>query len=165
MSTPSVVLPGYPPPPPGGSGTPPRGTRIQTPLGGYPDPDPPGGVPRPGPPRGGPGPPQGVPGPPQGGTRTRTPPGGVPGPPLPPRGQTDGWMEGQTLVKTLPSLVLRTRAVNIYVFCSSFVMRFVTSAIQTSHMTHQVFINMALTNLACCYDVPNRNITKDIYDS
>ena len=30
----------------------------------------------------------------------------------PPCGQTDGWMEGQTLVKTLPSLVLRTRAVN-----------------------------------------------------
>ena len=31
--------------------------------------------------------------------------------PPPPCGQTDGWMEGQTLVKTLPSLVLRTRAV------------------------------------------------------
>ena len=31
----------------------------------------------------------------------------------PPCGQTDGWMEGQTLVKTLPSLVLRTRAVII----------------------------------------------------
>ena len=31
----------------------------------------------------------------------------------PPCGQTDGWMEGQTLVKTLPSLVLRTRAVKI----------------------------------------------------
>ena len=30
---------------------------------------------------------------------------------VPPCGQTDGWMEGQTLVKTLPSLVLRTRAV------------------------------------------------------
>ena len=33
----------------------------------------------------------------------------------PPRGQTDGWMEGQTLVKTLPSLVLRTRAVTSYI--------------------------------------------------
>ena len=32
-------------------------------------------------------------------------------PPPPPCGQTDGWMEGQTLVKTLPSLVLRTRVV------------------------------------------------------
>ena len=31
----------------------------------------------------------------------------------PPCGQTDGWMEGQTRVKTLPSLVLRTRAVII----------------------------------------------------
>ena len=31
----------------------------------------------------------------------------------PPCGQTDGWMEGQTLVKTLPSLVLRTWAVKI----------------------------------------------------
>ena len=69
-------------------------------------------------------PPRGVPGPSPGGTQT---PPGVPRPPLPPGdvprphpggvpdpppcGQTDRWMEGQTLVKTLPSLVLRTRAV------------------------------------------------------
>ena len=89
-------------------------------------PDPPGGVQVP--------PPARVP---PGGVPSQVPPqgvpwlGGVPGqvPPLlphgilgnvakhygiwvpPPCGQTDGWMEGQTLVKTLPSLVLRTRAV------------------------------------------------------
>ena len=87
---------GYPDPP-GGVPGPPPGGGTQTPLGGYPDP--PGGVP---------GPPRGVPGPPRGSTRT----------PPPPCGQTDGRMEGQTLVKTLPSLVLRTRAV-INAFSSS----------------------------------------------
>ena len=99
-------------------GTPPRGS-------GYP----PGGL---GTPLGVRVPPRGVWVPSQGGPGT--PPGGVPdrvpptaswhsgkcckalwdmGTPPPPCGQTDGWMEGQTLVKTLPSLVLRTRAVNM----------------------------------------------------
>ena len=97
VSTPSVVLPGYPPR--GGTRTPPGGVPGQVP--------------------------------PRGGTRSGTPPGGYPDPPAapwhsgkcckalwdmgtPPCGQTDGWMEGQTLVKTLPSLVLRTRAVTRY---------------------------------------------------
>ena len=141
MSTPSVVLPGYPPrggvpgpwyPSPRGGGTwtsvpplppggvpgpqyPPRGgggyPDLSTPPGGYPDlGTPPGGVPRPQYPPGG------------GGTRTSVPPPAASwhsgkcckalwdmG--TPPCGQTDGWMEGQTRVKTLPSLVLRTRAV------------------------------------------------------
>ena len=79
VSTPSVVLPGSPrgggqvPPP--GVRYPPRGVRY-----------PPGGS---GTPPGGSGTPL-----PQGGTRSGTPP---------PYGQTDGWMEGQTCVKTLPS--------------------------------------------------------------
>ena len=55
-------------------------------------------------------------------------------------------------------------AINKYLLFFA-VIHFVTSAIQSSHMTHQVFINMALMNLACCYDALNRNITKDIYDS
>ena len=113
VSTPSVVLPGYPPP---GGGTwagypPSRGGTWP----GYP----PGGVPDRVPPLGG------GPGTPPGGVRVPPPPRrclmafwemlqsimgyGYP----PPCGQTDGWMEGQTLVKTLPSLVLRTRAVII----------------------------------------------------
>ena len=92
VSTPSVVLPGYPPqggypdlgtpPPPGGGGVP--GPRY--PPGGLPRPQysPPGGVPRPQPPPGG------VPRPrypPPGGEGTQTsvpPPGGVPGPRYPP---------------------------------------------------------------------------------
>ena len=105
VSTPSVVLPGYPPggvpsqvPPRGGSGTPLGGYPVRYP-GGYQVRYPPGGYP------------------------VRYPPGGVPGqvpPPTapwhsgkcckalwdmgtPPCGQTDGWMEGQTRVKTLPS--------------------------------------------------------------
>ena len=110
VSTPSVVLPGYPP------------------RGGYPD----LGTP----PGGGGGTRTSVPPPPRGGTRTSVPPPpggypdlGTPPPrlphgilgnvakhygiwvPPPPCGQTDGWMEGQTRVKTIPSLVLRTRAV------------------------------------------------------
>ena len=93
---------------------------------------PPGGVPGPyldlGTPRGG----TRTSVPPWGGTQTSVPPprGGVRVPPrlmafwemlqsimgygYPPCGQTDGWMEGQTRVKTLPSLVLRTRAVIIF---------------------------------------------------
>ena len=68
---------------------------------------PPGGVPDP-PGRRGTRPPRGgYLTPPGGGTWT---PRGGTWPP-PPCGQTDGWMEGQTLIKTLPSLVLRTRAV------------------------------------------------------
>ena len=83
MSTPSVVLPGYPPgggtrTPPGGypgqvpprggtrSGTPPRGT--QTPPGGYPVRYPP----------------RGYPDPPRGGTQSGTPRGGYPDPPAAP---------------------------------------------------------------------------------
>ena len=117
-------------PPQGGSGYPPGGVPGQVPPGGYPDP--PGGVPSQVPPQGGPGtPPGGYPDPPRGGypdppggTRSGTPPWGgylVRYPPAapwhsgkcckalwdmgtPPCGQTDGWMEGQTLVKTLPSL-------------------------------------------------------------
>ena len=118
VSTPSVVLPGYPPPPGGG-----YLTWVPPPGGGVPDPcTPPGG---------------GVPEPPPGGTRSGgipdlgTPPqrGGVWVPPpaswhsgkcckalwdmgTPPL-WTDRLMDGQTRVKTLPSLVLRTRAVNI----------------------------------------------------
>ena len=118
VSTPSVVLTGYPPhltgyPPRGGTrtwtwpGTPPGGTRTWTwpgyppggvpgpPSGGYPDLDltgyPPGGVPDWVPPGGVPGPPGGVP--------DQVPPrGGVPGPPLggypvryPPGGGTRTW--------------------------------------------------------------------------
>ena len=140
VSTPSVVLPGYPPPPGGGGGypnlgtppppggypdlgTPPGGTRTSVPPGGYPDlGTPPRGYPdlsTPPPPGGG------------GGTRTSVPPpgGGLGTPPgclmafwemlqsimgygYPPL-WTDRLMDGQTRVKTLPSLVLRTRAVNI----------------------------------------------------
>ena len=113
------------------SGTPPggKGYWSGTPPGGYPDPlggtqsgTPPGGYPVRYPPWGGyPDPPGGYP--------VRYPPGGVPGqvpphclmafwemlqsimgygyPPL----WTDRLMDGQTRVKTLPSLVLRTRAV------------------------------------------------------
>ena len=108
VSTPSVVLPGYPPR--GGTRTsvpPPGGTQTSVPpLGGVPGPwSPPGGGTRT----------------PRGGTRTSVPPlpHGILGNVAkhygiwvpPPCGQTDGWMEGQTRVKTLPSLVLRTRAV------------------------------------------------------
>ena len=117
---------GYPPGgsgyPPGGLGTPPGG--LGTPCRGVPGPwtplgvrVPPGGIQVP---LGSGYPPGGV----------WVPPGGVWVPPhclmafwemlqnimgygYPPCGQTDGWMEGQTLVKTLPSLVLRTRAVKI----------------------------------------------------
>ena len=107
VSTPSVVLPGYPPP--GG------GTRISVPPpgGGYPDlgtPPPQGGYPDLGTPPGG-----GVPGP-------WYPPPRLPhgilgnvakhyGIWVPPPLWTDRLMDGQTRVKTLPSLVLRTRAV------------------------------------------------------
>ena len=116
VSTLSVVLPGYPPPPRGGYLTqvPPQGgylTRVP-PRGGYLTRVPPGGVtwPR---------------YPPRGGTRS----GGVPDLGTPPRLMafwemlqsimgygypplwTDRLMDGQTRVKTLPSLVLRTRAV------------------------------------------------------
>ena len=99
VSTPSVVLPGYPPggypvsyPPRGGPGTPPGGVwvppggvRVPTsPPGGYPVRYPPGGVRVP---------PWGGPGTPPGGTRsgtprggTRTPLGGVWVPPLVPHG-------------------------------------------------------------------------------
>ena len=121
VSTPSVLagggyLTGYPPPR-GGPGTPPGG--------GVPDWVPPGGIWVP--PRGGPGPPQGVRVPPQGGSGY--PPGGgyltrpprclmafwemlqsIMGYGYPPL-WTDRLMDGQTRVKTLPSLVLRTRAV------------------------------------------------------
>ena len=95
VSTPSVVLPGYPPgggtwpgyPPQGGYLTrvPPRGgTWPGYPPGGVPDPgNPPGGVPDPG-----------------------TPPGGVPGPPLPPPG-----VDRQTKWNYYLPVVLRTRAV------------------------------------------------------
>ena len=124
VSTPSVVLPGSPPrggypdlgtprggsryPPRGGSGYPPGGTRTWVP--------PPGGS-------------GGVRVPP-GGTRTWVPPRGgyltrVPPPTSWHSGKcckalwdmgtpplwTDRLMDGQTRVKTLPSLVLRTRAV------------------------------------------------------
>ena len=113
MSTPSVVLPGYPPR---------GGTRSGTPPGGYPDPpggypDPPGGGTQSGTPRGGTqsGTPQGGTRPPRGGgvTRSGTPRGGVPDrvPPLPhgilgnvakhygiwvPPLWTDRWMDGRT---------------------------------------------------------------------
>ena len=82
VSTPSVVLPGYPPGgyPGGGTWTPPGGY-----LTGYP----PGGVP---------GPPGGVP--------DRVPPRGVPGPPLPPPG-----VDRQTKWNYYLPVVLRTRAV------------------------------------------------------
>ena len=148
VSTPSVVLPGYPPwgwggypdlgTPPRGGYPPPlgRGTRTWVPPGGYLDlggyPDPPGGVPGPG------YPPGQVPL--QGGTQVWVPPWGGPGPGYPPWGGTwpgypprclmafwemlqsimgygyprlwtDRLMDGQTHVKTLPSLILRTRAV------------------------------------------------------
>ena len=99
VSTPSVVLPGYPPP----SRVPPHpdlagGYPVRYPPGGYPVRYPPGGVPSQVPPRGGtqsgtpPGgypvryplgvpsqvPPRGVPGQvPPGGTRSGTPPGGT----------------------------------------------------------------------------------------
>ena len=88
VSTPSVVLPGYPPRggrgvsdqvPPQGSRYPPQGgTRSGTPLGGsgYP----PGGYPVRYPP-GGLGTPRGGPGTPQGGTQSGTPPGGLGTPP------------------------------------------------------------------------------------
>ena len=99
---------GYPESYPGGGGT-----LRNLPWGGQGVPGPPRGVP--GPPQGvpidpwgyldppvlcGPGPanPGGIPDPPEKGRYYQTPP-------LPPCGQTDGWMEGQTLVKTLPSLV------------------------------------------------------------
>ena len=86
VSTPSVVLPGYPPPGGVPSQIPPRGgTQSGTPRG-YPVRYPPRGVWVP-PPGGVPSqvfpPPGGVPGqvPPQGGTRSGIPPGGGPGTP------------------------------------------------------------------------------------
>ena len=98
VSTPSVVLPGYPPP---GEGyltrVPPQvprgGTRVRSPprgyLGGYlTQVHPPGGVPDPGPPGGGPGTPPGGSGYPPGGYLGQVPPrggggSGYPPPPLP----------------------------------------------------------------------------------
>ena len=115
VSTPSVVLPGYPPrggypdlgPPPGGY------PDLVTPPGGG------GGVPGPRYPPGGGGTRTSVP-PPRGGSGYPPPPGCLMAfwkcckalwdmgtPPL----WTDRLMDGQTRVKTLPSLVLRTRAV------------------------------------------------------
>ena len=102
VSTPSVVLPGYPP-----------GVRV--PPGGVPDPGtPPGGVPDPGTPRGVPDPgthPRGVP--------DRVPPRGGPGTPhclmafwemlqsimgygYPPCGQTESWMDRRVSKHYLP---------------------------------------------------------------
>ena len=135
VSTPYVVLPGYPPP--GGTQTsvPPRGgTQTSVPpLGGYPGgyPDlgtPPGGYPDLGTPPGGvPGPryppsPRGVPGGvprpryPPGGTQTSVPPpGGVPRPRFPPRGGTRTpppppvWTDKQSETITFPSYYVRGR--------------------------------------------------------
>ena len=139
VSTPSVVLPGYPPGGVPGPRYPPRGG-----LGT------PGGVPGTGyPPRGGPGYPPGGLGtprgggywtwvPPRGGTQTwvplggypdlGTPPGGVPGPGYPPTswhsgkcckalwdmgtppcGQTDWWMDRRVSKHYLPSYYVRGR--------------------------------------------------------
>ena len=116
LGTPSpqggVPRPRYPPPPGGGY------PDLGPPQGGYPDLSTPpwGGYPDLGTP-------------PRGGTRTSVPPpwGGVRVPPRLPHGilgnvakhygiwvpplWTDRLMDGQTRVKTLPSLVLRTRAV------------------------------------------------------
>ena len=129
VSTPSVVLPRYPPGGVPDPGTPPGGGTWPgyPPPGGYLTWVPPGGVPDPSTPRG-------VPdlGTPPGGYLTWVPPqGGVRVPPrclmafwemlqsimgygYPPL-WTDRLMDGQTRVKTLPSLVLRTRAVKIRV--------------------------------------------------
>ena len=132
LGTPPGGVPGPWYPPPGGTRTsvPPLGGGTQTSV----PPPPRGGTQTLVPPPGG-GTQTSVP-PLGGGTRTSVPPPprGVPGPRYPPRlphgilgnvakhygiwvpppcGQTDGWMEGQTRVKTLPSLVLRTRAVMI----------------------------------------------------
>ena len=92
VSTPSVVLPGYPPPPPRG-GVPDPGTPSQ------------GGVPDPGtPPRGGYL--TRVPPPPRGGYRTRVPPpGGYPDPPPPP----PVWTDKQSETITFPSSYVRGR--------------------------------------------------------
>ena len=95
VSTPSVVLPGYPPPGGGGLGPgTPRGGGLPdpgfvwVPRGG-------GGVPDPGTPRGGPGTPSGG-----GGYLTRVPPGGV----WVPRGGT--WSGYLTWVPPLPHGIL-----------------------------------------------------------
>ena len=125
VSTPSVVLPGYPPrggyltrvPPPGGvpdPGTPPPGG-YPDPPGGLPDlGTPPGGVPDPGSPPGGyltRVPPRGGtwPGyPPGGGTWPGPPPGGGTRTPLPPR------VDRQTKWNYYLPVVLRTRAVKMH---------------------------------------------------
>ena len=130
MSTPSLVLPGYPAPPGGvpDLGTPPGGyPDLGTPLGGYlTRVHPPWGVPDPGTPPGGTQTPRGGtwPGYPPGGYLTQVPPQGgyldppggvpdpgtprgVPGPPLPPR------VDRQTKWNYYLPVVLRTRAVII----------------------------------------------------
>ena len=109
VSTPSVVLPGYPdlagggyptrvPPRPG---SPPGGYLVRYPPGGrYLVRYPPWGVPSQVPPGGYP-----VRYPPGGGTRSGTPPGGVPGQ-VPPQGGTRSGtppVDRQTPVKTVPS--------------------------------------------------------------
>ena len=90
----------------GGTQTPPGGTRSGTPPGGYPDP--PGGYLDPPTPWGVPG--QVPPPLPHGILGNVAKHYGIWVPPL----WTDRLMDGQTRVKTLPSLVLRTRAVKIH---------------------------------------------------
>ena len=125
VSTPSVVLPVYPPrggypvryPPGGVPGPPPRGTwtppGVPGPPGGVPSQVPPGGYPDP--PSGGsqvpPGgtwsgtPPGGYPDPPRGVPDRVPPPGGYPDPPLPPQ----VWTDKQSETITFPSYYVRGR--------------------------------------------------------
>ena len=160
-------------------GTPPGGYLTRVPPGGVPDlGTPPGGYPTRVPPRGGPDP--GTPL--RGGTWPGYPPrGGVWVPPPLPHGilgnvakhygiwvpplWTDRLMDGQTRVKTLPSLVLRTRAVKMLVrdirnwtvvLESTFQLR-VYSRFKLCYII--LCFNIIFSWLASCYGINPANVT------
>ena len=135
VSTPSVVLPGYPPP---GGGTwpryPPGGTWPGTPRGGVPDPGTPPGGTWPGYPPGG----TWLGYPPGGGYLTRVPPGGVRVPPLLPHGilgnvakhygiwvpppvdrQIDGWTDACQNITFPRTTYAGGNKIRVYLHCAS----------------------------------------------